>query len=139
MSEQEKKTNYQMIYEKWISLAKDDLTMAEMALERGLLLQTAFHSQQSIEKKLKGLIILLKKEDPPFSHDLVKLYRILSGESFFDDHLIPAMASLNPFYIGARYPSYKEKISSQLSKESVESYLNFAKKVFLWSEQKSKS
>ncbi|MBF0312026.1 MAG: HEPN domain-containing protein [Oligoflexia bacterium] len=125
-------------FKKWEQLARDDLKMAELALVHGFYLQSMFHTQQMIEKCLKGLIILLKQEEPPCTHDLVKLYSKLSGQNFYQEHLNVAFSGLNPFYIHVRYPTYKDKLSENFTKDTVESTINFAKGVLKWVEQERK-
>jgi HEPN domain-containing protein len=133
-----KMTNEKNILEKWLDLASEDLVLSEFALSKGLYLQSAFHSQQAIEKTLKGIIVFYIKKDPPYTHDLVKIHELLKDSEFSHDHFISVFSSINPFYIQARYPSYREKVSQGLNKETTESYLIIARKVFLWPDLKKK-
>ncbi|HPI40331.1 MAG TPA: HEPN domain-containing protein [Pseudobdellovibrionaceae bacterium] len=130
---------YFELAKKWEELAKEDLKMAELAEVNGLYLQSMFHSQQAIEKTIKGLIILILKKDPPYSHDLVRLIRDLNGEFNYGDSIEKQFSELNPFYISARYPSYRVTLSKGLSKVKVVKYLNLTKEVLSWLEQKLKS
>ncbi|MEW6680600.1 MAG: HEPN domain-containing protein, partial [bacterium] len=80
----------------WIDFAKEDLLMAELALKEGITNQTCFHSQQCVEKVLKGFIISKGKIHPQ-SH---KLADILSkiDKSPFDD-IRDDILLLDRFYI----------------------------------------
>jgi HEPN domain-containing protein len=42
--------------EGWLAFATEDLQMAELALREGIYNQVCFHSQQCVEKCLKGLL-----------------------------------------------------------------------------------
>ncbi len=62
--------------ERWLSFARDDLRMAELALEEGIFNQVCFHSQQSAEKSIKALISAQGKT-PPRTHVMAELIRVL--------------------------------------------------------------
>ena len=128
----EKKTD---LFDKWMKLAHDDYDMAVLASGHKKFLYAAFHLQQSMEKALKGVIILQGDEQPPYTHDLVRLYETIEGSST-DDRLIKFFSGLNPFYIQARYPSYREGVSSTLNQLSIDSYLKVAQEVMAWCERK---
>ena len=124
------------LFKKWLDLASQDLRMAEFALSQSLWLQTAFHVQQSIEKSLKGLIVLAEIVDPPYTHDLTRLAK-LAGDSFPEVlKYNRVLASINPYYVRARYPSYREQVASALSKDTLERFLATAREILHWSEQK---
>jgi HEPN domain-containing protein len=125
--------------QKWRELALEDLKMAELASANGIYLQAMFHSQQSIEKLIKGLIILTLKVDPPYSHDLVRLIREIKTEFSYSDSLEKDLTELNPYYISSRYPSYKINLASRLSKVKVSKYINLSREILSWLDQKMKS
>ncbi len=60
--------------ERWLSFARDDLRMAELALEEEIFNQVCFHSQQSAEKSIKALISFQAKT-PPRTHVMAELIR----------------------------------------------------------------
>src|SRR3972149_7110635 len=86
---------------RWIDFAGEDLLVAELTLKEGINNQVCFHSQQCVEKVLKGFIIFKGKIHPQ-SH---KLADILSKipKSPFDD-LRDEILLLDRFYISTRYP-----------------------------------
>ena len=57
--------NTDLLYQKWIDLAKDDLKIVAFTLKNGPFLQGAFHVQQCVEKVLKGVIIITKSNHHP--------------------------------------------------------------------------
>lgn len=126
------------IINKWINIAAADLKMAELAGKNGLYLHSAFHCQQCIEKSLKALIISELKKEPPYTHDLVRLYELLSKSKIYNEDNKVMLATLNPFYIQSRYPSYRISISQDLTKKKVLAFIKIAKEVLKWLEKKPK-
>ncbi len=113
--------------------------MAEFALSQSLWLQCAFHVQQCIEKTLKGFIVKHGDEDPPYTHDLVRLLEIAQKNLPELASYQKKLSSLNPYYIRARYPSYKEKIAVTLNVDQLKSFIQTAKEISSWCEKKTKS
>ena len=65
----------------WIEIAVDDLDSADIMLNKKKFLQAGFYCHQSLEKILKGYYWFIKKEEPPYTHNLLKL----SKESGIDN------------------------------------------------------
>lgn len=126
------------ILNKWKLLAKDDFVVARLSYENRIYLQALFHCQQAIEKALKGLIIFLKNQEPPYTHDLIRLYKLIEDTNFYEPKNNVLFGGLNPYYIRARYPSYRDEISKSLTKVKVESYINFTQEVLKWLEVETK-
>lgn len=124
------------LFQKWLALASDDLKMAEFALKESLWLPCAFHVQQSIEKSFKGLIVKFGTEEPPYTHDLVRLLDLAVVISPELETYRKTLSSINPFYIRARYPSYKEKVASTLDTVVLKSFLKTAREIMKWCETK---
>jgi len=88
-------------YSKWIMFAEEDLKMAELALKEGIYNQVCFHSQQCVEKSLKGFIIHKGKIHPQ-THKLVDILSSISP-GLLDD-LADKIIILDRFYTLTRYP-----------------------------------
>lgn len=88
---------------KWLEFARDDLSMAESAIEKMIFNQACFHAQQGVEKALKGY--LRSREDSiPKTHslnELLTLRRQLDG-AFAE--LERDCERLDRYYIPTRYP-----------------------------------
>ena len=69
---------------RWIDFADEDLRMAELALKEGIYNQVCFHSQQCVEKVLKGFITFRGKIHPQ-SHKLADIISKIPkrSQSFF--------------------------------------------------------
>jgi len=87
--------------EKWINFASEDLKMAELALKEKIYNQTCFHSEQCVEKILKGYIIF-RGEIYPHTHKLIDLLSSISEVTFKD--LREEIFLLDRFYIPTCYP-----------------------------------
>lgn len=86
---------------RWINFAAEDLKIAELALKEGIYNQVCFHSQQCIEKVLKGYL-LAKGKIYPKTHKLADLMAAIEAETFND--LKTSILALDRFYIPTRYP-----------------------------------
>jgi HEPN domain-containing protein len=117
---------------KWHTIALEDYQMAEIALANDKLLYTAFHLQQAMEKCLKGKILYFQNAQPPYLHDLVRLAEILSQHIEIQPRFVDFFAELNPFYIRARYPEYKNFVSASLDKETVSDLMIIGSEVLAW-------
>lgn len=53
--------------QRWLNFAREDLRVAELALEEEIFNQVCFHCQQSAEKSLKRLLVRQGKT-PPRTH-----------------------------------------------------------------------
>lgn len=87
--------------DRWLEFARQDLQMAELALNEGIHNQVCFHSQQCVEKCIKGLLANLGRT-PPRTHSIVDLLGLLPAE--YLPHLREDLAQLDIFYIPTRYP-----------------------------------
>ncbi|MBI4774969.1 MAG: HEPN domain-containing protein [Deltaproteobacteria bacterium] len=87
--------------DRWLEFARQDLQMAELALKEGIYNQVCFHSQQCVEKCIKGLIANIGKT-PPRTHSIVDLLGLLP--TGYLSHLQDDLAQLDIFYIPTRYP-----------------------------------
>lgn len=87
--------------ERWLHFAREDLRMSELALEEGIYNQVCFHSQQSAEKSIKGLLSHQMKA-PPRTHLMSDLLRLLIPNLY--EAIKVDILLLDRFYIPTRYP-----------------------------------
>jgi HEPN domain-containing protein len=90
----------------WLAIAQGDLATAETVLDDPLLppREAAVLAEQAAEKAIKGALVLAGRE-PPRSHDLTELIRLVPADwrvraAHID--LAPLAAAMRP----ARYPEY---------------------------------
>lgn len=87
--------------ERWLDFAREDIRMAELALQWDIFNQTCFHSQQCTEKALKSLISS-RGTSPPRTHRLVDILSMLEPALLAD--IANDIQLLDRFYIPTRYP-----------------------------------
>jgi len=85
---------------KWAAFARNDIFSAEVLLKERVWNQVCFHSQQAVEKFLKGS---LPPESRPRTHKIADLVRRTDFLGL-DDGLKAELRLLDRFYIPSRYP-----------------------------------
>lgn len=131
-------------YDHWEHIAKYDLDTAKAMLNAGRYLYVVFMCQQAVEKIVKGIHVLYTGNEAPRTHNiwivfksvfLKEEYRNLVLDEEFDDKLKkykPIFMKLLAYYISERYPSYKEKVGSEVTKEIALDTFQKSEEVFLW-------
>ena len=135
--------NYEK-YSYWEEYAQYDLDTANVMFDTGRYLYSVFMCQQAIEKIVKGIYVLYTGEEPVKTHNIALIFnnlcdredfRRLVTDKDFDrrrGEYTPIFVRLLAFYISARYPTYKEKLTSTLTKAETEEIMIKAKEAFLW-------
>lgn len=90
-------------YQDWLTHARQDLRAAKVLIHEELWNLVCFHSQQAVEKCLKGLIVRREHIMPPREHTIEKLVQELPPE-WFSDFAID-LEYINEFYTSTRYPT----------------------------------
>ena len=89
----------------WMGAAYEDLEDAKIALERKRWFRAAFFSQQAVEKALKALFFIVRREEPPKIHTVTELYLMLKEAGFsLPKDLEEKIYVLNKYYTVTRYP-----------------------------------
>jgi HEPN domain-containing protein len=114
----------------WIDIAEYDMKTAQSLHRSSRYLYAVFTCQQAIEKILKAIHLSEYTKEAPYSHNLVYLQGLLTLE-LHKDHL-ELLAELTAYYIEGRYPSYKTRLSTMVSKEKSASALRRTKRLFKW-------
>ena len=87
--------------DRWLGFARQDLRVAELAMNEGLYNQVCFHAEQCVEKVLKAWLAGNDKKIPR-THSMADLLTLIPAE------VVGAMADemllLDRFYIPTRYP-----------------------------------
>ncbi len=85
----------------WLEFAREDLRVAELAMQDRLYNQVCFHSQQCVEKSLKGWLAAQDK-DIPRTHKMSDLLNVLPNDLLHG--LSGRILLMDLFYIPTRYP-----------------------------------
>ena len=88
-------------YERWLQFAREDLYMAELAIQAEIPNQVCFHAQQCVEKAVKGLLVN-QGRPLPRTHRLGDLLPLLDPNPLVQ--LALDIQLLDRFYIPTRYP-----------------------------------
>ncbi len=87
--------------DRWLGFARQDLRVAELALDDGLYNQVCFHSEQCVEKVLKAWLADNDRKIPR-THSMADLLTLIPAD------IVGKMAEeiilLDRFYIPTRYP-----------------------------------
>ena len=97
---------------KWLAFAQEDLTLAQLALERRVFNQACFHAQQGVEKALKGFLRSCQRS-VPHTHALSELLAICQAVDDSFQQLQDACLKLDRYYIPTRYPDALPGIGSE--------------------------
>ena len=108
-------------FEEWQEKAEEDFQSGNILLEHnGAPASIAFHAHQGVEKYLKGFIVFHGKSFEKTHHLDELIAECKKIDNSFED-FIDESATLNDYYIEARYPiDIKEDISSKEAKEAIE-------------------
>ncbi|MDH5815682.1 MAG: HEPN domain-containing protein [Candidatus Nezhaarchaeota archaeon] len=98
----------------WIEAAHEDLVDAGDAIQRGRWFRAAFFSQQAVEKALKAMFFVVRREEPPHIHTVTELYRLLKEVGFtLPQELEEQLYILNKYYTITRYPDAANGLPSE--------------------------
>ncbi|MDR2598861.1 MAG: HEPN domain-containing protein [Oscillospiraceae bacterium] len=115
----------------WIDLATDDLSTAKILFKKRKLLFSGFLCHLTIEKGLKALVAKTTPT-PPKSHDLEELAKKANVYDIMSEEQKDFIDTLQPLNIEARYPAYKENISSSLDKTTCKEILKETEILLKW-------
>lgn len=87
--------------DRWLEFARQDLQMAELALDEGIYNQVCFHSHQCVEKCLKAELANQGKT-PPRIHSIVDLLGLFPTDYLGD--MREDLEQIDIYYIPTRYP-----------------------------------
>lgn len=118
------------IVDQWMERADYDLSAAAAMKRSGHNLYVAFLCQQAAEKVLKALWCQSRIDSPPYIHNLSTLVESLQLDLSDSQHLL--LDRLNRYYIVGRYPSFKQKLASELSKPQASEFLKHTEEFVKW-------
>jgi HEPN domain-containing protein len=115
---------------RWMKKALRDLKWAERMLADGDTDYSAFHSQQSVEKALKALLIARGRR-PPRTHNVGQLLNELEKVGVETSEIQEARI-LTDYAVEARYQDFEEEVQEAEALEA----LNLARRVVNWAQRK---
>lgn len=120
----------------WTEIADYDLGTAETLYEGGRWLYVAFMCHQAIEKTLKAYWCSTQPNDPPYTHNHMRLadgcglYELMTEEqrNFLD--------TITSYNIEARYPEDKQALYQRLTKQFCRQMIDETKQLQQWIKDK---
>ncbi|MBI5206760.1 MAG: HEPN domain-containing protein [Candidatus Firestonebacteria bacterium] len=116
----------------WLDIAFYDLDTAYVMLESKRFLYVGFMCHQVIEKILKAYFWNIKKEEPPYTHNLLILSERSEIENLLNEKQIRLINDLMPLNIQARYPKDKDLLLKFLDYKKCEDLFEDTKEFYLW-------
>lgn len=116
----------------WIEIADYDLETAEAMFSTQRWLYVAFMCHQSIEKTLKAYWCSTMTEDPPYTHNHM---RLADGCGLYDkmsEEQKDFLDTITNYNIEARYPEDKEALFRTLTKPACRQLIDDTKLLILW-------
>ncbi len=124
--------NVQEKIDYWLNLAEEDFAVAVIVLQSNKYLHFGFLCHLTAEKLLKAYYWKNKSEEPPYTHNLLALSSKSELNAELNERFQRLLYKLMPLNIEARYPSNKEEINRQLSKEYCTEIYNDTKDFLEW-------
>lgn len=93
-----------------------------------------FFCHLTIEKLLKGLVVIKTKKTAPYIHHLEKLANI--AQLVLSDEKIKNLRIITGFNMSGRYEDSKFAFYKQCTKDYTEKYLNISKDLIIWLKKK---
>ena len=116
----------------WSDISDYDIDTADAMLRTGRLLYVGYMCHQTLEKIFKAYWCSKKEEPAPYSHNLINLAQSCGLGQLLSDEQKAFISEIMPMNIEARYPSYKESISSALSETKCQEILSKTKELQQW-------
>ena len=114
----------------WIAEAKEALQVADHLMEKDDYSYALFFGHLAIEKLLKALYIVKRKDHAPPIHNLLRLAKI-AGITVPVDR-VDALIEISAFNIEARYPDIKRTFRKKCNAEYAENQIRVIKEIFQW-------
>lgn len=115
----------------WLAHARSDLALAKLGLRADVLPeQLCFHAQQAVEKAFKA-VLLHRRVDFPFTHDLSELLDTLARAGIAMPAAFADADALTPYAVETRYPGFW----GEVSEDDVVEALRLAEDVVRWAEE----
>lgn len=102
-------------------------------------LYVGFMCNQVIEKILKAYYVKIKKQQPPYTHKLIRLAEESNLYKEMNEEQKDFLDVLTPLNIEAKYPTQKQDLFEALNKETCKKIINETEKLVLWIKSKLKN
>ncbi len=118
-------------HKQWLLIAHDDLKASKILCVEKLITIASYHTQQCVEKALKGFLAL-HKQPPRKTHDLIELTKICMQFDVAFGVFLSTAVELSPYATAGRYP---ESGVEPLSSDDIQRAIQEAEHVLHFVEQ----
>ena len=120
----------------WTDIADYDLETAEAMYQTGRWLYVAFMCHQVIEKTLKAYWCGTQTEDPPYTHNHMRLAEGCGLYEKMNDDQKDFLDFVTNYNIEARYPEDKEALTRTLTPKTCRLMIDETKQLAQWIKEK---
>lgn len=118
----------------WYQSAEETWVTAQWLQKGKRYADALFFCQLTLEKLLKGLVVLATEEQAPYLHDLVRLSDLARIERSEMQQRV--LGTISGFNLKARYDDEKESFRKQATRVYAERYFEEADSLRLWLQKK---
>ena len=121
-------------FEYWLNTANQHYKALDMLQKNEHYLLLMYSCQQTIEMLCKGIYELYNDDNPPLTHNLITIFSRFSEKlkTEISEEQKKLFRVLSEFYINGRYPDYKMKLATGLTKEYTADILKKTKEAYEW-------
>lgn len=115
----------------WIELSGEDMKVSRLVFDAAIYVHMGLMCHQAVEKAIKAYTEYSNKEIL-YIHNLVRLSQQTDLYSLMNDCQKALLTKIQPLYIEARYPVYKERIKHLLTKDYSDSLIKEVEELVIW-------
>ena len=119
----------------WLDIADYDLDTAEAMHQTGRWLYVAFMCHQVIEKTLKAYWCATRDDDPPYTHNHMRLAEGCGLYDQMSDEQRDFLDTITNYNIEARYPEDKEELTRTLTPQACRQIIDETRRLQQWIEE----
>ena len=112
----------------WMEIAKRDYDTMLALFNSGRYPESLYFGHIIIEKIIKSLVTKETREQPPYTHDLLRLAELAKLDLVSEE--MDFLDMLNDFNIRARYPEHKLNLYKKCDKAFAEKNLGIIKELY---------
>ncbi len=126
----EKELNVEKLKVYWVLEAEEALQVADHLVEKEDYSYALFFGHLAVEKILKSLYVIRRREHAPPVHNLLRLAKAAGLEP--DEGRVDSLIRITAFNIEARYPDVKRSFRQKCTAEFAGQQMKIIKEVFQW-------
>ena len=126
----EKELNVEKLRVYWVLEAEEALQVADHLVEKEDYSYALFFGHLAVEKILKSLYVIRRREHAPPVHNLLRLAKAAGLE--LDEGRVDSLIRITAFNIEARYPDVKRSFRQKCTAEFAGQQMEIIKEVFQW-------